>query len=72
MVQAQKMDRSTDACKAHLSGSSKMDVRQTRKGWFQELLGCEAKTELNYFTEDKTKIATSVEDTDCFCRMCCT
>lgn len=73
-TKTQVMDRATDACQTHLGASTtKLDIRQTKKGWFQELLGCEAKTELNYFSDGgKTKIATSVEDTDCFCRMCCT
>jgi len=48
-----------------------LSVRQTRKGWFQEILGCEAKTEFKFFNSDKTQIAHSLEDTDCFCRMCC-
>lgn len=46
-------------------------MRQTRRGWLQELLGCEAKTEFKYFIgSDQT--FHSLEDTDCFCRMCCT
>lgn len=62
----------TDACRAHLEGAEMMDVRQTRRGWCQEIVGCEARTEFNYFTKDGTKVATSIEDTDCFCRVCCT
>ena len=46
IMQNQKMDRGTDALKAHLGGTQKMDIRQTRRGWLQELLGCEARTEM--------------------------
>lgn len=69
---AMKMtDRGTDALQAHLgTETTEMDVRQTRRGWLQELLGCEAKTEFNYFV-GSTHVAHSLEDTDCFCRMCC-
>lgn len=70
------MDRgdgvATDACKAHLGNLDVLDIRQTRRGRCQEILGCEARTEFNYFTPDKKQIASSLEDTDCFCRMCCT
>jgi hypothetical protein len=45
-------------------------VRQTRRGWMQECLGCEAKTEFKYLIGD-TEVAQSLEDADCFCRMCC-
>ena len=37
----QKMDRGSDACKAHLANSSEMEIRQTRRGCLQEILGCE-------------------------------
>lgn len=69
------MDRGgsvTDACRAHFEGADSIEMRQTRRGFCQELLGCEAKTEFNYFNKDGTRIAHSIEDTDCLCRMCCT
>ena len=31
----QKMDRGTDACKAHLGGTKEMEIRQTRRGCLQ-------------------------------------
>ena len=34
-------DRGSDALKSHLTGCESLDLRQTRRGWFQELLGCE-------------------------------
>ena len=46
-----------------------MEIRQTRRGWLQECLACEAKTEFKYFIGE-TQVAHSLEDTDCFCRMC--
>ena len=64
------MDRGSDALKSHMNGCDELHMRQTKKGWFQELLGCEAKTEFKYFKGD-TQIAHSIEDTDCFCRICC-
>ena len=35
-MQNEKMDRGTDAMKAHLGGTDKMNIRQTRRGWLQE------------------------------------
>jgi len=60
----------SDACKAHLGTTTEMQVRQTRRGWCQELMGCEAKTEFKYLIGD-TQIAQSLEDTDCCCRIFC-
>jgi hypothetical protein len=71
---AQKMDRGSDACKAHLGGTTSMEIRQTRKGWFQELLGCEARTEFKYFIgtgDNQTQVAHSLEEASCMCRWCC-
>jgi hypothetical protein len=36
-----------------------------------ECLGCEARSEFNYFNKDGTKIAHSLEESGCFCRVCC-
>jgi len=63
----EKMDRGTDAFKSHISSISKMEVRQTRRGFCQEILGCEARTEFKYFIEG-TQVAHSIEDSDCCCR----
>ena len=56
-------------------GSAKsMSVRQTRRGCFQELLGCEAADEFKWFnTTDgmNDQFATSLEESECFFRMCC-
>ena len=65
------MDRGTDALKSHLDGTPEMCVRQTRRGWLQELLGCEARTEFKFFIGDN-QFAESLEDSDCCCRICCT
>jgi hypothetical protein len=70
-MEAQKMDRGTEAMGKYLTDMKKLSVRQTRRGCFQELLGCEAKTEMKYFTEGTDQIATSLEDSDCCLRLFC-
>ena len=43
-MQANRMDdRGTDAMKAHFSECQKLVMRQTRRGCFQEFLGCEVR-----------------------------
>jgi len=45
-----------------------MSIRQTRKGWLQECLGCEAQTEFKWFNTtggDAVKVAESLEDSSC-------
>jgi len=69
-MQSQQMDRGTDALKSQMSGTEAMEIRQTRKGWCQEILGCEAKTEFKYFIDGEERFH-SLEETDRFCRMCC-
>ena len=133
IMQANRMDdRGTDAMKAHFSECQKLVMRQTRRGCFQEFLGCEVRlltlnvpqdlfvsvsnpiesngiergfdlsvqsiypvlrslvplfltlavlclyslfsqalTEFRYF-KGKEEVFHSLEDTDCFCRVCCT
>jgi len=72
MTTNEKMDRGTDAMKAHLTSDlSVMEIRQTRRGFCQELMGCEARTEFKYFVGDN-QIATSLEDAGCCCRIFCT
>lgn len=67
-----KMDRGkgSNELKSCMEGIDSMEIRQTRRGWCQELMGCEAKNEFKYFINDD-HVFTSLEDTDCFCRMCC-
>jgi len=65
-------DRGTDALKSHLSDADKLILRQTRRGCFQECLGCEALTEFKYFTGSEEEVFYSLEDAGCFCRVCCT
>jgi len=47
-----------------------MDIRQTRRGWCQEIMGCEAKTEFKVFI-DGTQVAHALEDAGCCCRCWC-
>ena len=47
---------------------------QTRKGCFQECLGCEAKTEFNIAKDEKSKkdhILYAIEESGCLMRTCC-
>ena len=52
-----------------------MSIRQTRRGWCQELLlGCEAKDEFKWFETtngQNTQYGTSLEDSNCLMRICC-
>jgi len=43
-MQSESMDRGSEAMKSHLAGTDVMEIRQTRRGWLQECLGCDAKT----------------------------
>jgi hypothetical protein len=66
------MERGTDAMRLHMSeATTKMEVRQTRRGWLQECFGCEAKNEFKYFIGGN-QIAHSLEDSSCPARMFCT
>lgn len=69
-MQKEEMDRGTDALKAHLGGTATMSIRQTRRGWLQELFGCEARTEFKYFIGDN-QVAQSLDDASCCCRVFC-
>lgn len=64
------MDRGSQALKSHMNGTDKLEMRQTRRGWLQEILGCEARTEFKYFIGEN-QVAHSLEDADCLCRLCC-
>jgi len=50
-------------------------LRQTRRGWLKELLGCEAKTEFKWFDTSGGKsdyVASSLEESGCCIRcLCC-
>jgi len=67
---AEKMDRGSDAMKAHFSDVEDMSIRQTKRGWCQELLGCEARTEFKWFKGEE-QFASSLEEASCCCRLCC-
>lgn len=64
------MERGTDELKSSTEGIDKMEIRQTTRGWCQELMGCEAKNEFKYYINGE-KVYESLEDTDCFCRIWC-
>lgn len=71
-MEAQKIER----LETHFESSNAMTIRQTRKGWLQECLGCEASTEFRWFQKGDTKeenaeFATSVEESNCLIRICC-
>lgn len=66
------MDRGSDALKAQVSDMESVHMRQTRRGCFQEIMGCEAKTEFNYFkTQGEEPFAVSLEDSSCCLRFFC-
>lgn len=68
------MDRDLEKINQAFGSATSMSVRQTRKGWFQELLGCEAQDEFKWFnTTDgrNDQIGTSLEESDCCARMFC-
>lgn len=65
----------SDRLEAHFGPSTKsMSVRQTRRGWCQELIGCEAPDEFKWFdtTDNRSEqFGISLEDSDCCLRVCC-
>lgn len=73
-MQAQLIDRE-GKINDHFENSKEMTVRQTRKGWLQECLGCEAKAEFRWFQkvdeQNRTEFGTSLEDSGCCLRICC-
>jgi len=62
-MEANVMDRGSDALRTHLSPCHQMEIVQTRRGWCQDELGCSPRTEFNYFI-GRDHIATSLEDAD--------
>lgn len=69
-MQSNKMERGTQALRSHMNGLQKLEMRQTRRGWCQEILGCEARTEFKYLA-DGTQVFHSLEDATCCCRFFC-
>ena len=67
---AEKMDRGTEALKSHMADTKMMSIRQTRRGWLQECLGCEARTEFKVFVGEN-QVASALEDASCCCRVFC-
>lgn len=68
------MDRGTDALRCHLhENCQRMEIRQTRRGWCQELLfGCDARTEFKYYVNgSRQQVAHSIENSNCCVRCCC-
>lgn len=68
------MDRDGTKIDAIFGEAKSMSIRQTRRGWFQECLGCEAVDEFKWFdtTDGKeAEIGMSLEESPCFSRMCC-
>ena len=54
--------------------AEQLSIRQTRKGCFQELLGCEAKTEMKWYDTTggkEERIATSLEESGFCIRLLC-
>lgn len=64
------MERGNETLKTHLTECQAMEIRQTRKGWLVECLGCEARSEFKYFI-DNNQMAHSLEESNCFLRMFC-
>mmetsp|Transcript_14693 Transcript_14693/g.30957 ORF Transcript_14693/g.30957 Transcript_14693/m.30957 type:complete len:253 (-) Transcript_14693:148-906(-) len=70
-VPSNKMDRGSDVLKTHLSSAATLSIRQTRRGWCQECLGCEARDEYKFFKEgEKNEFATALEDSGFCIRYC--
>jgi len=68
------MERGYAKIDQYFGPSKAMSVRQTRRGCLQECFGCEAADEFKWFnTTDgrNDQFATSLEDSECFFRMCC-
>jgi len=64
----------SERLETHFGSTQKMSIRQTRKGWLQECIGCEAVSEFKWFetTDGKdAQFATSVEDSSCPARFLC-
>lgn len=69
-IESQVMDRGSDDLKNTLGDLKELKMVQTRRAWFQECLGCEAKTHFKYFNGD-TQIGDSLAESNFFERCCC-
>lgn len=71
-MQANKMN---ERLEQHFGEDTKaISVRQTRRGCFQELLGCEARDEFKWFNITdgaNSQFATSLEESNCCARLFC-
>jgi Scramblase len=63
------MDRGTPTLKAHVENCTKMHVRQARRGWLQECLCCDSKSDFKYFVGG-SHVAESEEESTHLCRCC--
>ncbi|KAL7535101.1 hypothetical protein ACHAXR_006270 [Thalassiosira sp. AJA248-18] len=67
----QKMERCSEALKTHVSDAQTFSMRQTRKGWCQECMGCEAQDEYKFYKKDDNEhFATGLEDSSFCVRFC--
>ena len=48
-----KMDRALPNFKKRMDGVTKMEIRQNRRGWLQECLCCQYKSEFKYLVDGK-------------------
>ena len=69
-MMGETMERGSKALKSHVSDTKTLTFRQTRRGWCQEILGCEARTEFKVFSGE-THVAHAMEDANCCCRYFC-
>lgn len=71
-MKANKMDRGggSAALKKAVKKADSISLRQTRKGWCQECMGCQAKTEFRMF-RDGDEIGHAVEEASFCCRCFC-
>lgn len=65
------MDRGSEALKTHVSAAQTLSIRQTRRGWCQECMCCEAPDEFKFFKADEEEhFATALEKSGS-CVRCC-
>lgn len=69
-IETEMMDRGSHVLQTHLGRCDQMEIIQTRRGWCQDGLGCAPRTEFNYFI-GSNHVATSLEEGDPWCRICC-
>lgn len=65
------------ACQINFQDVPKINIRQTRRGCCQEIIGCEARNEFKLFRQNNSndssnmQFAYGIEHANCFCRTCC-